>query len=385
MPKQTNAKPGVFMRGGSWTYRLSYLDEATGKHRQRWVSGFATQTAAWNAKLAALAKRNAGDDMRPETVTVEDYLKRWLRDYAKGLGETTYAGYESLFRNHVYPAIGAMKLRLLRPLQVQAIYTGMRDRGLSEKTALNCHRALSEALKHAVDWEIATRNVATSAKKPRPAPYEPVIMPVEMVREALAQASDGSVGGAVVRFAIYSGMRQGELRRLKRDHVNIELARTSIPKAKSRAGLRALAQTPDGMAILREQLFKRLEDKDLCGPAYKDEGFVFANPDGTPLSAGACDWAWERIRRQLQTKARFHDLRHAHASLLLSMGVHPKVVQERLGHASIQITVDLYSHVMPGIHDAAVLPLDELLAPRPKESWSGFGAEVSNEGESAPG
>ena len=150
---------------------------------------------------------------------------------------------------------------------------------------------------------------------------------------------------------------------VKREHLNIDLAKASIPAAKSKAGVRNLAQTPDAMAIIREQLLKRLEEKMVCGPAYKDEGYVFAQPDGSPLTDGACNWAWERYWRQLKTKARFHDLRHAHASLLLSMGVHPKVVQERLGHASIQITVDLYSHVMPGIHDAAVLPLDALLQP----------------------
>ena len=363
--RKKNAKPGVFRRGDSWSYRLSYVDEGTGKYRQKWVGGFRNQTEAWNAKLDAQNRRNAGDDMRPETVTVEAYLKRWLKDYASSLGETTHKGYESLFRLHVYPAIGAVRLRRLRPLQVQAIYTAMvQEKGLSKKTALNCHRALSRALKVAVGWEVATRNVATQAQAPKPDQFEPVIMPVALVREALAYAAGDDVQSAVVRFAIYSGMRQGEIRRMKRDAVNLELAYTSIPRAKSKAGRRNLAQTPEAMGVLKRQLAQRDDEKELLGPAYKDEGIVFARHDGSQLSAGACDWAWERIRRQLKTEARFHDLRHAHASLLLSLGVHPKVVQERLGHATIQITIDTYSHVMPGIHDAAVLPLDELLRPR---------------------
>ncbi len=361
--RQKNKKPGVFQRGATWSYKYNFQD-ATGHWKQTWVGGFRTETAAWNAKLEALAKRNRGEDVvTSDKASVEGYLKRWLRDYASGLGSTTHAGYESLFRNHVYPVIGSVLLKKLKPLQIQAIYTGMREKGRSEKTILNCHRALSEALKHAVDWEVVGRNVAASVKKPRPQRYEPVIMPVELVREALALANDGTVGGAVIRFAIYSGMRQGELRRLKRSHVNHQSSSTSIPKAKSKAGVRNLAQTPDGMAILEEQMLQRVKEKAECGPAYKDEGFVFAKPDGSPLTAGACDWAWDKIRQRLGTEARFHDLRHAHASLLLNMGVHPKVVQERLGHASIQITIDIYSHVMPGIDRAAVLPLDALLAP----------------------
>jgi integrase len=364
MPRKKNARPGVFQRGSTWYYRLSYVDEATGKYCQRWVGGFKNQTAAWNAKLDALARRNSGEDLRPDKITVAGYVNRWLRDYAAGLpGERTRGGYESLFRLHVEPAIGGVLLKKLRPLHIQGVYTRMREKGLSEKTILNCHRVLSEALRHAVDWEMLPRNPAASVKKPRPGRYEPVIMPIEMIRQALALVDDGTVGGAVVRFAIYSGMRQGELIRLRRDHIDLDGMRASIPKAKSRAGVRNLALTPDAATVLREQLKKRGEERLLCGPAYRNEGYVFARPDGAPLTPKACDWAWDRVRSKLGTRARFHDLRHAHASLLLQLGVHPKVVQERLGHASIQVTVDLYSHVMPGIHEAAVLPLDELLMP----------------------
>ena len=361
--RKKNRYPGVFRRGETWGFKVSYVDEA-GRYRQQWRSDKDwTQQDAWNAKCEAISERNRGGDLTPAKTTLAQYLHRWLRDYAEGLpGAKTQGGYKSLFDHHVIPVIGNVLLRKLRPLQIQSVYTAMRRAGLSEKTILNCHRALSQALKHAVDWELASRNPATAAKKPRPAKYEPIVMPVEMIRDALQLAkTEGGVRGSLIRFAIYSGMRQGELRRLRWDHIDFEGSRLAIPKAKSAAGVRPLALTPDGLELLREHRRYQREEKLQLGPAYKDQGFVFARIDGEALSQMQCDWAWWRIRKVIGTTARFHDLRHAHASLLLKMGVHPKVVQERLGHSSIQITIDLYSHVFPGIHEAALLPLDELL------------------------
>ncbi len=360
MPNR-NRVPGVFKRGEKWSYKITFTD-TTGRTKQLWRGGFDTQAEASAERTEALSKRNAGVDMSPHSATVSQFLQRWLQEYAKQLKPATRLGYEALLKNHVYPRIGKVKLSKLRPLQVQAVYSTMREKGLSEKTILNCHRALTEALKHAVRWELRPDNPAERATSPRPGAYNPIIMSIDQVQEVLTTAPD-NVYGALLRFAIYSGMRQGELLRLQWNHVDFVRSLISIPSSKSKAGERALLLSAAAVELLRQHRYSQMQEKVQMGPAYDDKAYIFARSDGSPLTVYQASNAWQKIRRQLGTKARFHDLRHTNASLLLAAGVPMKVVQERLGHASYQVTADIYSHLIPGLelNEQAAAKFDALL------------------------
>ena len=125
----------------------------------------------------------------------------------------------------------------------------------------------------------------------------------------------------------------------------------------------ALVPTPVLLALLRSHRKTQAEARLLAGPAYQDNGLVFATSIGTPVEPGNLLRSWRKIRTEAGMPAlRIHDLRHAHATLRLSQGVHPKVVPERLGHASANITLNTYSHVLPGLQEAAAAQLDSVLA-----------------------
>ena len=365
-----NRVPGVFKRGEKWSYKISFTDP-TGRGKQLWRGGFDTQAEASAERSDALARRNSSINISPQRATVTEYLERWLAEYASRLSPKTISGYEGLIRKHVDPQIGDVKLSKLRPLHVQGVFSSMRSKGLNEKTVMNCHRVLAEAFKHAVRWELRPDNPSERVTSPRPATYKPVVLTIDQIREILRTTPD-NVKGALIAFAIYSGMRQGELMRLKWEHVDFARKLVSIPTAKTRAGERALLLSTAGVELLRQHRYWQMQEKLQVGPAYVESGLVFARPDGTALTASQVLRAWNHIRRELKTAGRFHDLRHTNASLLLASGVLMKVVQERLGHASYQVTADIYSHLIPGLelNEQAAARLDALLDVEQSENVS---------------
>jgi integrase len=365
--RRRNRIPGVFKRGDKWYFKVSFQD-SSGRYRQLWRGGYDTQDEADEARTEAKQRRNQGIDISPQRVTVEEFLRRWLRDYASLKRRSTYEGYRGLLETHVIPAIGALRLSRLLPLHVQGVYAEMRRKGDSEKTVLNCHRVLSEALKHAVDWEVALRNPAEKVRPPAPPDYRPEILSIDDVRALLGLLDDGP-RHTFLRFALYSGMRQGEQLRLRWGQVDFARGLVSIDVAKSKAGVRGLELSPDAVELLRQHRYRQLAERQAAAGAYRDQGYVFAQPDGAPLTASMVSWEWKKLRKVLGTKARPHDLRHTNASLLLKAGVPMKVVQERLGHASYQITADIYTHLTPGLglSEQAGAKLDALLRAEAEE------------------
>ena len=136
-----------------------------------------------------------------------------------------------------------------------------------------------------------------------------------------------------------------------------------------------IALSPSANLVIREYKEKQELECVMLGTSLKDDGLVFSQLDGKPLLPDTVTHAWIKLVRRIGLEGvRLHDARHSHASLMLKAGTHPKVVQERLGHASIQITLDTYSHVAPGLQEAAAKHFDELVSPRcEKEPVEKFG------------
>lgn len=189
-------------------------------------------------------------------------------------------------------------------------------------------------------------------------------------------AAETSIG-PFVRLALLTGMRRGELLGLRWADVDLEGGALHVQQTaqrilgqgiifrqpKTRLSRRSIALSPDAVAVLRQHRRRQAEARLLAGSAYGDRDLVFATGLGTPVEPGNLRRAWVGIARAAGVPGlRIHDLRHAHATLMLSQGVHPKVVSERLGHASVNITLDTYSHVLPGLQEAAAVSLDTILA-----------------------
>ena len=354
-------------------------DPVTGARKQLWRSVKGTKRDAEALLVQFLHQRENGIDAPPGRLTVAEYLQRWLSVYAQpNTAPKTFRRYEQIVRVHLLPVIGGTPLTKLRPLQIQGVYTQVLEKGVSARTALHCHRVLREALQHALKWQLIPRNPADSVQPPRPQRYEIAAMGPDEVKRLLA-AADETRYGDLIHLAALSGLRQGELMGLRWQDVDLEAGILHIRQTcqwlprqgfifrqpKTYRSARPVALSPASAQRLRQHRLRQLEERLAAGPAYQDGGLVFANALGAPLHPTNLRRTWLRIAdRAGLPRLRFHDLRHAHASLLLQQGVHPKIVSERLGHSTVGITLDTYSHVLPGLQAQAANGLDALLANR---------------------
>lgn len=367
-------------RGNSWAVVISLgRDPATGKRKQLWRSVRGTKRDAQALLVQLLHQRDQGIDQPSGRMTVAEYLQQWLSVYAKvNTAPKTYKRYEEIARVHLVPVVGAIPLTKLRPLHIQEVYTRVLQKGLSARTALHCHRVLREALQHALKWQIIPRNPADSVEPPRPHRYEATSLEPDGVKRLFA-AADETPYGALIHLALMTGLRQGELLGLRWQHVNLESAVLQVRQTcqwlpregfifrqpKTYRSARPVALSPASVERLHRHRVQQLQERLAVGPAYQDNGLVFANARGAPVHPTNLRRAWLQIVGRVGLgHLRFHDLRHTHASLLLQQGIHPKIVSERLGHSSVSITLDTYSHVVPSLQVQAAAGLDELLAKR---------------------
>ncbi len=309
-----------------------------------------------------------------QDLSLGHYLKEWLAHARGRVRATTYAGYEYLIRCYALPALGEVPLSELSPLHVQRLYSSLLvpERHLSAGTVLNLHLVLTQALGQAVRWGILERNPVKGAQPPRPVRPEPVVVDPALARRIIAALSGSSVE-APGMLAIGTGMRRGEILALRWADLGPDLQAAQVRRTlhttgrglafsepKTRKSRRAVALPQ----IVRPSLERQRSLQSLRrseAHAWADLDLVIDRGDGGPLNPGTLSSRWRLfLKSSGLPHVRFHDLRHAHATLMLLKGVHPKVVSERLGHASVGITLDLYSHVLPSMQQDAVRAFDEL-------------------------
>jgi len=311
---------------------------------------------------------------KDQDLSLGHYLKEWLAHTRGRVRASTYRGYESLIRCYAVPALGEIRLSELSPLQIQRLYSSLLEpeRRLSAGTVLNLHLVLTQALGQAVRWGILERNPVKGAQPPRPARPEPVV-----VDQALASRIVAALSGSAVELpgilAIATGMRRGEILGLRWADLDPDLAHAQVRRTlhttgrglafsepKTRRSRRAVALP----GIVRPYLERARSEQGLRRsrtPTWQDLDLVIDRGDGGPLNPDTLSSRWRAfLAHSGLPHVRFHDLRHGHATLMLLKGVHPKVVSERLGHASVGITLDLYSHVLPSMQQDAVRAFDEL-------------------------
>ena len=308
--------------------------------------------------------------------TVGEYLVRWLSDSVRDtVRQRTYERYESIVRVHLDPSIGRLKLKALTPAHVRALYRERLDAGLAPRSVLHIHRILSKALKQAHDDGLVPRNAAGTVRPPRPRREEIRPLNREQVRILFKAAREDRLEALYV-VAVTAGLRRGELQGLKWDDVDLsgvtgtlQVRRTlSEPRGgyifeapKSGKG-RSVRLTRKATASLREHRKRQLEERMQKAGLWRDHGLVFPSGIGTPLLGGNLNRAFKAtLQRAGLPSIRFHDLRHTCATLLLRQGVNPKYVQELLGHSDISITLNVYSHVLPDMGDAAAGAMDAAL------------------------
>ena len=322
-----------------------------------WRRGFTSITQANRVDTKLKAERNQGVNISVTNLTVEEFLEQWLENYASTLGVATSYTYGLNLRTHIIPTLGRIKLKDLKATDVQACYTrilrtprkGPTDkpaRYRSPKTALNVHRVFREALQYAVRYELIHRNVCDTVQAPR-ATKHLVAPPSVRGLQTLLEVTDQTPYAMMVRTCLWTGLRQGELLRLRWSDIDFDRRLLYVREAKWGSA---------GTVVLSPEICSLLATH---GEGRNSE-FVFA--DGHDAAIGA--WKLKRDWRAIKAKTglRFHDLRHAHASLLIAAGAHPKVIQERLRHKQVSTTMDIYGHLMPGLQEQAAQSIDTALA-----------------------
>lgn len=322
-----------------------------------------------------------GTYIEPTRLTVAQFLKDWLQDYvAIQTAPKTQERYEEIIRLHLIPALGSVLVSSLRPPQIQkyctyAYKSGRRDGkgGLAPSTVHKHYGILFEALKYGVKHGILTRNPAESVDPPPSRLKAPVIPSAQDVQLIIDKAS-GTPYLTLFYTGAYTGLRRGELLGLRWCDVDLNEATISViqtlqqlrsrkyifKKPKSKHGQRQIDLSPSLVFQLWDHKIRQEQQKKLLGITLSPTDLVFSRPDGRPLRPNSVSRAFQNIARSLSLQNfSLHSLRHAHATIMLQQGVHPKIVQERLGHSSISTTLDIYSHVVPGLQKAAAQRFDD--------------------------
>ena len=361
-------------------------DASTGKYKQQWISVKGTKKDAEKRLAEVLNQIDTGMFIKADKTTLADYLEQWLHSYCwSNLAPHTAETYEFFVHRHLIPSLGQILLTQLKPQHLENLYSEKLSSGrlngkggLSGRSVRYMHVTLHKALQNALKLGMIARNPADAVEPPRVQHREVHTMNEDDVN-VLLQAAQSTPYYPLFYLALFTGMRRSELLALKWSDADLLLCQLSVNRTihqlhsgdiifrqpKTDKGRRLIALSPSTAILLREHRAQQELVRQMLGKSLTDDDLVFCQPDGSPLLPDSITRAWHNLAHRCGLDGiRLHDARHTHASLMLKQGIHPKIVQERLGHASIQITLDTYSHVAPGLQEAAALKFDEVFASR---------------------
>ena len=359
-------------RGTSWYGKYDYTDPITGKRVHRRVSA-PTRKECESRLRAAIAAAESGKALATSKMTLGHFTEQWLETIER---PATFRRYADTMRIHVLPSLGSAQLAKIGPPHLQKLYKDKLESGLSPTTVNFLHVTLHGALKQAVRWGLIERNPTELVDPPRRTQPEFETWSAEQTRSGLATGDETGLA-ALWRLALLTGMRRGELLGLKWEDIDFATGTLSVRRTltrgkggtwelgqpKTKSGRRSIALPASCVEALKRHRAHQAEERLRLGPIWEGQGFIFTSHTGHPLHVNTLMYQFKKLIEAADVPSiRFHDLRHTCATLLLSQGVHPKIVQERLGHANISMTLDHYSHVTPDMQRQAADTLDAALA-----------------------
>ncbi|MGH8985359.1 MAG: tyrosine-type recombinase/integrase [Acidimicrobiia bacterium] len=366
----------VIKRGDSWSVVIDAGRGADGKRIRKWHSGFATRKEAERARTEILSRVDRGTYVEPSRQVLGEFLvQEWLPAIQARIRPSTWDSYARNLRLHVVPALGSERLQSITPARLNRFYAELLEEGrkngpggLAPKTVRYVHGILRKALADAVRWNRVQRNAADLADPPKvsAAGREMQTWNAEELRTFLEHIAAERLYAAFL-LAATAGMRRGELLGLRWRDVDLDAARLSVRQSivsvaydvklsppKTPRSRRSIALDQRTVAALRAWRKVQLEDRMLLGDDYESSGLVFTREDGRFVHPDRLTQLFDKyVESSGLRRIRLHDLRHTHATLALAAGVHPKVVSERLGHATVAFTLDVYSHSVPALQEEA--------------------------------
>ncbi len=374
----------VRKRNSGYCYVLYLGRDETGKKRQKWVSGFRTKRECERALAAALERCHAGTWTDPGKQTVAEYLNRWLEAVAPSLRESTAENYRVILERWIVPRIGNIRLAQLDAARISALYGELRasgrthdHKGLSARSVRYAHAILRHALSDAVRWDLLTRNPANLVDPPRQEHREPSIWTAENVRTFLESTTADRLG-PLWYLMLVTGMRRGEALGLRWSDLDTELLTITVRRArvvvdgwrvtetepKTQKGRRVIPLDAATVAILVAHHRRQIAERLRAGEAWRDTDHMFTDDLGEPLHPQSITKMFQRtVKAAALPPVSLHALRHTSATLALVAGIHPTVVQRRLGHSDVRLTLDVYTHPVASVDGDAADRMGAIIHP----------------------
>jgi integrase len=344
------------------------------ERRRETKGGYATRREAQAAMSKVAVAVEEQTHVANSRLTLREYLtKEWLPAIEHTIRPTTYRSYVAHVECHILSALGSVQLQKLAPAQINALYAkltsaGKRNgKGLTALSVRHVHAVLHRSLKDAVRWGRLARNPADLADPPRVAAHSHELRTwsAEQLASFLNSQRDDRLCALWHTLAM-TGLRRGEALGLRWQDVDFEAgrlcvrrslipegSRVAVHEPKTAHGRRVVALDPETVAALKGQAARQLADQ-AATEGWDDTDLVFTDEQGQALHPWLVSRCFRKaVRETMMPDIRLHDLRHTHATLALQAGIHPKVVSERLGHATVSTTLDTYSHAIPAMQQEA--------------------------------
>lgn len=365
----------VKKRGARYQIAVDLGRGARGERRRYWAT-FATEDEARAEEERVRARHTLGQLKDPSRMTVAQYLERWLEYKEPKVVPATYVRYKGQVAV-LSKALGVYPLAKLTPLHITHFEAALYKQGLSDSTVRKYRMVLQGALRVAVKWRLLGENPCAMLD-PLPENSPEVRWLSASEQAALLKAARFGFKGresriyVAILLALATGVRRGELLALRWSDIDLNAGKVAVrrglqwtpygPRYRKggKSGERIVALPETLLPVLAEYRRKRAADRALAGKAWKDQGLVFSDDTGQPWNVQGFRSSFRYLcrRAKLPADIHFHCLRHTFATELLLAGVHPKIVSEALGHASVRMTLDRYSHAVPHLQDEAAALLD---------------------------
>jgi len=363
----------VFQRkDGRWVMQIWLGD----KYKQTYVK---SQRDGFDALKKGQRELEQGNFVTGPQQTLKEYLEYWLEEVHKPtIRLSSYVKYRKLIHSYIIPALGGIKLQKLTPQHVVSLYRQKEKDGLKPKTISSIHGVLHVALKNAVLWNLVAYNVCDKVSAPRVAKGE--IKPLTMEQaQNLLKVVRGHRLEAMLTLALTTAMRRGELLALRWSDVDLENGSLQVRRTvdyiphygyvegepKTKAGQRMILLPSFVVGLLKQHRIEQLEMRLKVGSSWQDRDLLFTGLKGGYFNPRYMPKLFDKVLIEAGLPhMKFHNLRHSAATLLLSMGVSAKMVQEILGHSDISMTLGVYGHVLPAMHKEAMGKWDEKFNPQ---------------------
>jgi integrase len=378
--KKPKTRPaGQIVKRGEKKYLIRIFlgrDDATGKRAWFNKTFHGTQTDAQKWLTMALRRRDMGEPIEDTERSVSTWLDEWLKMKAKTVRPRTLEIYTENITRHVKPALGDRKLSAIVAGDIQKLYVDLANNKMSAKTIALIHAMLTNCFRQALRLELIRKSPMPAVNPPRVEKKEMQAMTAEQA-QAFLKAADEGPHGCWLAFLLATGCRPGESQALKWSDLNMQAGAVTIQRnlvrlaksvwqfgePKTATGRRTIPLSQGMIGRLIEHKRAQNEARLKAGPKWKALDLVFCGPTGEPHAGDYLSKIWKATLKAAGLPATFrsYDARHTTATLLLQDKTSPKVVSERLGHSNVQITLDVYGHVLPGMQEEATERLEKLI------------------------